>query len=197
MYDWRVCDGCFRRSRGTLWLDVARRQWSPQMLQATYLDESHMPRLLEGTEPSGTLRPPVAASLGLPIVSVAAGGGDNAAGAVGVGVIDSGQALLSLGTSGVIFSADHEFRPNPARAMHAFCHCLPRRWHEMSVTLSAAASVDWVARLTGYADVSAALADAERAQIEPESALVESLEPKRATFRRIYSQVESLFPKDR
>jgi xylulokinase len=95
-------------------------------------------------------------------VTVAAGGGDNAAGAFGVGVIDPGQAVLSLGTSGVIFAADDRFRPNPQRAMHAFCHCVPGRWHEMSVMLSAAACVDWVAKLAGYPDVDTALNEAER-----------------------------------
>jgi xylulokinase len=148
---------------GTLWLDVARRSWSSEMLAATNLDERHMPRLLEGPEPSGVLRSDIAAKWGLltPVI-VAAGGGDNAAGAIGVGVIDPGQGLLSLGTSGVIFAADNQFRPNPRRAMHAFCHCVPERWHEMSVMLSAAACLDWVAKLAGYSDVDTAIAEAER-----------------------------------
>ena len=71
-------------------------------------------------------------------VPVAAGGGDNAAGAVGVGVIAPGDAFLSLGTSGVLFVAGDAFLPNPARAVHAFCHAVPDRWHQMSVMLSAA-----------------------------------------------------------
>ena len=86
---------------------------------------------------------------GMDAVPVAAGGGDNAAGAVGVGVVSDGDALLSLGTSGVIFVATGSFRPNPARAVHAFCHCLPGMWHQMSVHLSAASCIDWVVRLTG------------------------------------------------
>jgi xylulokinase len=122
-----------------------------------------MPRLLEGTEISGMLRTQIADQWGLSApVAVAAGGGDNAAGAFGVGVIDLGQAVLSLGTSGVIFAADDHFRSNPERAMHAFCHCIPGRWHEMSVMLSAAACVEWVAKIAGYPDVDAALNDAER-----------------------------------
>ena len=147
---------------GTLWLDVAQRRWSNEMLAATNLSEIHMPQLFEGSAACGQLRDEVAAEWHMKPVPVAAGAGDNAAGAVGVGVIDPGHALLSLGTSGVIFAADDRFRPNPERAMHAFCHALPDRWHEMSVMLSAAACLDWVAKLTGYANTASAIADAER-----------------------------------
>ena len=136
-------------SAGTLWLDVAGRRWSAAMLAACNLDESQMPRLYEGTETTGTLRAAVAARWGMAQVPGAAGGGDNAAGAVGVGVIGDGDALLSLGTSGVLFVATREFRPNPARAVHAFCHALPGMWHQMSVHLSAASCIDWAARLAG------------------------------------------------
>ncbi len=87
--------------------------------------------------------------------------GDNAAGAAGVGVVEDGDALLSLGTSGVIFVATRDFRPNPARAVHAFCHCLPDMWHQMAVHLSAAACIDWVARLTGTSGAAELFARAE------------------------------------
>ena len=90
-----------------------------------------------------------------------AGGGDNAAGAVGVGVIGPGDAFLSLGTSGVLFVAGATFLPNPGRAVHAFCHALPGRWHQMTVMLSAASCVDWAARLTGAADAATLLARVE------------------------------------
>lgn len=136
-------------SAGTLWLDTGRRRWSPAMLAACGLDERHMPTLHEGTAPTGSLRPQVAARWGMGAVPVAAGGGDNAAGAAGVGVIAEGDCLLSLGTSGVIFAVNDAFRPNPQDAVHAFCHCLPGLWHQMSVHLSAASCVDWVARLLG------------------------------------------------
>ena len=96
-------------------------------------------------------------------VPVVAGGGDNAAGAVGVGVVRDGEALLSLGTSGVIFVANDTFRPNPQRAVHAFCHCLPAMWHQMSVHLSAASCVDWVMRLTGLASPADVFTHAEAA----------------------------------
>ena len=134
---------------GTLWLDVARRTWSETLLAATGLDLSNMPRLVEGSEVSGKLRVEVAERWGMAAVPVAGGGGDNAAGAVGVGVVGEGDALLSLGTSGVIFVATDNFRPNPVSAVHAFCHCLPETWHQMTVHLSAAACIDWVARITG------------------------------------------------
>jgi len=137
---------------GTLWVDVANRRWSEQMLAAGGLTADHMPRLCEGPEITGNLRAEIAEAWGMGTVPVAAGAGDNAAGATGVGVISDGDALLSLGTSGVIFVANDGFRPNPAQAVHAFCHCLPGRWHQMSVMLNAAVCVDWVARLTGNND---------------------------------------------
>jgi len=134
-------------SAGTLWLDVVRRDWSDAMLAATGMERGQMPRLYEGCEVTGTLRASVAERWGTARVPVVAGGGDNAAGAAGIGVIGDGDALLSLGTSGVIFVATSTFRPNPVRAVHAFCHCLPDMWHQMSVHLSAASCVDWAARL--------------------------------------------------
>ncbi|MFL9842399.1 xylulokinase [Sphingomonas sp. ST-64] len=148
-------------SAGTLWVDVARRDWSDDILAATGLSQAAMPKLFEGSEVTGTLRPEVAELWGMPAVPVVAGGGDNAAGAVGVGVVGDGDALLSLGTSGVIFVATSDFRPNPARAVHAFCHCLPGMWHQMSVHLSAASCIDWVARLTGAAGAADLFARAE------------------------------------
>jgi len=148
---------------GTLWLDVGARRWSPEMLAATGLNESHMPELFEGTEPTGLLLPDVAAEWGMEQVPVAAGGGDNAAAAIGVGVIRDGDAFLSLGTSGVSFVATDALRPRPARGLHAFCHAIPGKWHQMSVMLSAAACLDWAAALLGFADVPALLVEAEQA----------------------------------
>jgi xylulokinase len=76
-------------------------------------------------------------------------------------VIDSGDAFLSLGTSGVLFLATEKFLPNPERAVHAFCHCLPKRWHQMTVMLSAAACVDWAAKATGDGDTAKLFAAVE------------------------------------
>ncbi|WP_454884699.1 xylulokinase [Sphingomonas oryzagri] len=148
-------------SAGTLWLDVARRRWSDTLLAATGLDASHMPRLVEGSDVAGTLLPDIAESWGMARVAVAGGGGDNAAGAVGVGVVADGDALLSLGTSGVIFVATDTYRSNPAGAVHAFCHSLPGLWHQMSVHLSAASCIDWVARITGAPGAAELFARAE------------------------------------
>lgn len=86
---------------GTMWLDVAKRDWSDVMLQACHLSRDQMPALYEGSEITGALLPEVAA-WGMATVPVVAGGGDNAAGAVGVGMVDANQAMLSLGTSGSI-----------------------------------------------------------------------------------------------
>ena len=147
---------------GTLWLDVGRRAWSGDMLAACDLGLSHMPTVHEGSSLTGRLRPEVAEAWGMEAVPVAAGAGDNAAGAIGVGVIQPGQAFLSLGTSGVIFVAGERFAPAPDKGAHAFCHALPDRWHQMSVMLSAASCLDWVARLTGFADVAAAMTAAQQ-----------------------------------
>ena len=156
---------------GTGWLDVGRRGWSDAMLAATDLSRAHMPRLVEGSDPSGTLTADAAAELGMSRVVVAGGGGDNAASAVGLGVVRPGQAFLSLGTSGVLFVVTDRFRPNPERAAHAFCHCLPGRWHQMSVMLSAASTLDWVARLVGCADLPRLVAQAEAQGLSRHSAL--------------------------
>jgi xylulokinase len=150
-------------SAGTLWLDVAGRRWSETLLAATGLSEAQMPQLVEGSEVTGRLLPAIASLWGMAEVPVAGGGGDNAAGAAGVGAVRDGDALLSLGTSGVIFVATDQFRPNVAGAVHAFCHCLPNMWHQMAVHLSAAACIDWVARLTGAAGAADLFARAERA----------------------------------
>ena len=155
-------------SAGTLWLDVAGRKWSPEMLAATRLTEAQMPRLVEGSEVGGTLTEEAAEALGVPAgVPVAGGGGDNAAGAVGVGVVVPGRAFLSLGTSGVLFAATEAFAPNPGQGVHAFCHALPGVWHQMSVIISAATCVDWVAALTGAGDVASLSGGGGSGQITP------------------------------
>ncbi|CAN5634575.1 xylulokinase [soil metagenome] len=145
---------------GTLWLDVGKRDWSNELLAATGLSRAQMPRLYEGTEITGSLRADVAQRFGLRTIPVVAGASDNAAGALGVGVVRAGQAMLSLGTSGVCFVAADSFAANPAQAVHSFCHALPQTWHLMSVMLSAASCLDFTARLTGASDVDALLYEA-------------------------------------
>jgi xylulokinase len=136
---------------GTLWLDVGRRRWDDSLLAATGLTEKAMPSLVEGSEVSAHLAPQVAAAWGLEgrKVPIAGGGGDNAASAIGVGATAPGAGFVSLGTSGVIFSVTGSFVRLPERTLHAFCHALPQRWHGMAVTLSAAASLTWIASVLG------------------------------------------------
>ncbi|MCB2102212.1 MAG: xylulokinase, partial [Rhodobacterales bacterium] len=99
-------------SAGTLWLDVAARDWSDTMLEACGLTRRHMPRLVEGSQASGTLTPQVARAWGMePGVVVAGGAGDNAAGGVGIGAVSPGRAFLSLGTSGVYFVSNARYAP--------------------------------------------------------------------------------------
>lgn len=148
---------------GTLWLDVARRQWSSAMLDACGLDIDTMPRLCEGSSVSGKLLPEVAARWGMARVTIAGGGGDNAAGAVGLGAVEPGETFLSLGTSGVIFTVTDGFRPCPSGAVHAFAHAVPERWHQMSVMLSASASLDWATRFLRFSTVTALLSAARKA----------------------------------
>jgi xylulokinase len=133
---------------GTSWLDTGHRDWDDGLLAATHLTRAQMPRLVEGSEVSGTLRPDLAAQWGLPVgVVVAGGGGDNAASAVGVGVVNPGEAFVSLGTSGVLFAASAAYQPDAASAVHTFCHALPGTWHQMGVILAAADALNWFAHL--------------------------------------------------
>nr|WP_304186647.1 xylulokinase [Hafnia alvei] len=146
---------------GTMWLDVGLRDWSDELLTATGLNRSHMPALFEGSQITGELLASIAQRWHMPVVPVVAGGGDNAAGAVGVGLYRSGQAMLSLGTSGVYFAVSDGFLSNPESAVHSFCHALPNTWHLMSVMLSAASCLDWVAKLTGLSSVPELLKEVE------------------------------------
>ena len=150
-------------SAGTLWLDVARRRWSDRMLAATGLKPSAMPELFEGSAATGTLLPDVADAWGVPRSAVvAAGAGDNAAAAIGMGLAAAGQGLISIGTSGVTLEVDSTFTLRTGRSIHNFCHALPERWLGMAVMLSAAGSLTWLSRITG-ATVAALLTEAESA----------------------------------
>ncbi len=120
---------------GTLLLDVAARHWSEDVLDALALERSWLPRVLESPEISGVT------SDGIP---VAAGGGDQACGALGVGVDRTGPVSVVLGTSGVVFAALEAFAADPQARVHAFCHAVPGAWHAMGVMLSAAGSLRWL-----------------------------------------------------
>ncbi len=135
---------------GTLWLDVARRDWSDELLAVTGLNRSHMPRLVEGSAPSGSLKRDLAQRWGMDAnVVVAGGAGDNAASACGIGAIRPGEGFVSLGTSGVLFVSNERFSPNTEGAVHAFCHAIPDTWHQMGVILSATDSLNWLSKITG------------------------------------------------
>ncbi|HDL8420299.1 TPA: xylulokinase [Yersinia enterocolitica] len=146
---------------GTMWLDVAKRDWSDEMLAACGLNRQHMPALFEGSQITGHVSANIARRWGINPVPVVAGGGDNAAGAIGVGLYQTGQAMLSLGTSGVYFAVSDGFLSNPASAVHSFCHALPNTWHLMSVMLSAASCLDWACQLTGVENVPALINEVE------------------------------------
>ncbi|NBZ87059.1 xylulokinase [Stagnihabitans tardus] len=134
---------------GTAWFDTGARDWSDDLLSAAGLTRAQMPRLVEGSEVSGHLRGELASRWGMGQVVVAGGGGDNAASGVGVGVVKAGQAFVSLGTSGVLFAANDGYQPDPATAVHTFCHALPGTWHQMGVILAATDALNWYAGLVG------------------------------------------------
>ena len=135
---------------GTSWLDVAKRDWSNELLDASGMTIDQMPRLVEGSEASGELRSELASEFGMPKgVIVAGGAGDNAASACGIGATGDGEAFVSLGTSGVLFAANNSYRPDPESAVHTFCHAIPSMWHQMGVILSATDSLNWLSNITG------------------------------------------------
>jgi xylulokinase len=135
---------------GTLWLDVKNRRWSAELLKGSFMKSSQMPVLLEGNQQAGILTAELRKRWGFKQdVIVAAGAGDNAASAIGVGAVNDGNGFISLGTSGVIFVAIDKYRANAKMAVHTFCHALPNRWHQMSVMLSAASSLRWYCNLIG------------------------------------------------
>lgn len=150
---------------GTLWLDVAKRDWSDELLAATDLTRDHMPRLVEGSARAGGLRADLAAKWGVSNVAVAGGAGDNAATAVGLGLVQPGEGFLSLGTSGVLFSVTDRFESNTESAVHSFCHAVPDTWHQMGVILSATDVLAWLGQITGQKP--AALAGMVRGVTQP------------------------------
>ncbi len=149
---------------GTAWLDVGRRRWSDELLAASGMRDDQMPRLVEGSAVSGVLRAELAARYGMSgSVVVAGGAGDNAASAIGMGTVRPDAAFVSLGTSGVLFVSNAAYAPNPASAVHAFCHAIPNTWHQMGVILSATDALNWQGNLLGRkpAELTAGLGELE------------------------------------
>ena len=129
---------------GTLLFDLAGRDWSDEVVAALGIDPSWLPRTFEGTDVTGSVTGEAAEATGLRAgIPVVAGGGDQSAAAVGVGAVEPGVVSLSLGTSGVVFTTTDGPRIEPEGRLHAFCHCVPDRWHVMGVMLSAAGSLRW------------------------------------------------------
>lgn len=129
---------------GTILFDLAARDWSPVVLDALRIDRGWLPPTFEGPVVTGVVTAAAAAATGLSAgTPVVAGGGDQAANAVGVGAIRPGVVALSLGTSGVVFATTDSPIRDPKGQVHAFCHAVPARWHLMTVMLSAAGSFRW------------------------------------------------------
>ncbi|WP_282120189.1 xylulokinase [Ruegeria atlantica] len=139
---------------GTMWLDQASRKWHVGVAEATDVALDWLPQVFDGHVVVGTVTAQTAAETGLkPGVPVVAGGGDAATGAVSLGATEPGRGFISLGTSGQLFVADHRFKPNPERYVHAFAHTLPDRWYQMAAMLNGARPISWIG---GQLELSAA-----------------------------------------
>ena len=129
---------------GTLLFDVAGRKWSEQMLAAAQIDAAMLPQVYESPEITGVVSSAGAEATGLRAgTPVVAGGGDQAAGAVGMGIVRPGTVSATIGTSGVVFAASDKPALDPKGRVHTFCHAVPGRWHVMGVTQGAGLSLRW------------------------------------------------------
>lgn len=129
---------------GTLLFDVAHRKWSREMLSAMEIDEGVLPAVYESPQVTGTISAAGNQATGLPKgTPIVAGGGDQAAGAVGMGIVRAGAVSATIGTSGVVFAASDQPALDPKGRVHTFCHAVPNRWHVMGVTQGAGLSLRW------------------------------------------------------
>jgi len=145
---------------GMLLLDIRKRQWSGEILSALQIDQALLADCYESQEVSASVSGAVAAELGIPSgTPIVGGGGDQAAGAVGNGIVKSGIISATIGTSGVVFAFSDRVATDPEGRLHTFCHAVPGKWHVMGVVLSAGGSLQWYRNN---------LADAERARAESE-----------------------------
>jgi xylulokinase len=150
---------------GTILFELRARGWSKRVLQALDIPAEALPPTFEGPQTTGHVTAAAASETGLrPGTPVMAGGGDQAAGAVGAGAVQPGVVSLTLGTSGVVFATTDAPLVEPEGRLHAFCHAVPGKWHFMGVTLSAAGSLQWyrdtLAAKESFAEL---VAEAERA----------------------------------
>jgi xylulokinase len=135
---------------GTLFLDLRRRAWSDEVLDALDIPREWLPDVFESPERTADLTASAAAALGLPAgIPVAAGAGDNAAAAVGTGIVEPGLISSSIGTSGVLFAHVDDAATDPSGRVHAFCHAVPYRYALLAVTLAAGGSLQWWRNVTG------------------------------------------------
>ena len=149
---------------GTLLLDVKRRRWSKPLLDRLDIDPSLLPQVYESEEVSGRLTGKSARLLGLTSgVAVVGGGGDQAAGAVGNGIVRSGVVSATMGTSGVVFAHSDEVQIDPDGRVHTFCHAVRGKWHVMGVVLSAGGSLQWYRNQMGQREIAAA----KRKKVDP------------------------------
>ncbi|AHM03150.1 Xylulose kinase [Roseibacterium elongatum DSM 19469] len=152
---------------GTGWFDEGARCWSSRLCEISASDLAWLPEVRHGSDVAGTLMPEVARELGLPAgIPVATGAGDAAAGAVGIGAIHDGDGFISLGTSGQLFVTTNSYRPDPENCLHAYAHCLPKRWFQMAAMLNGARPLAWFSTLVGRT-VEELLAEAEVAAPGP------------------------------
>ena len=149
---------------GTLLLDVARRRWSKPLLSKLEIDPDQLPACYESEEVSGALTAAAASELGLAAgTPVVGGGGDQAAGAVGNGIVRAGVVSATLGTSGVVFAHSDQVETDPEGRLHTFCHAVRGKWHVMGVVLSAGGSFQWFRNQLGQG----AVAEARRKKVDP------------------------------
>ena len=138
---------------GTVLLDVSQRQWSQEVLQELGIPAGWMPECVESVEITGKITAEVADLTGLPAgIPVVGGAGDQAASAVGTGVVEPGLVSVTLGTSGVVFAYTEEPSRDPEGRLHTFCHAVPNKWHVMGVTLSAGGSLRWFRDTLGLSE---------------------------------------------
>src|SRR6202789_4316029 len=152
-----------QEASGTLLLDVVRRRWSAEMAELTGIPMSWLPQLFEGPEICARISEAGAAATGLTAgTPVAAGAGDQGAGAVGMGILEPGSVSATIGTSGVVFAATAAPTRDPLGRLHTFCHAVPGRWHVMGVTQAAGLSLRWLRETLApdqtYDDLTAAAA---------------------------------------
>jgi len=155
---------------GTLLFNVRRRTWSKPMLSELQIDRALLPASYESPEITGRVLPRIAAELGIAAgTPVVGGGGDQAAGAVGNGIVKTGVISATLGTSGVVFAFSDSVQTDPRGRAHTFCHAVPGKWHVMGVVLSAGGSLQWFRNQLGGEERAAA----RRRGVDPYEVLCE------------------------